>query len=117
MHWMWPSTRLPERAQPTQVNMKPRIAFNPWILVISIQTISATDCLATQERDGCVDKKGGKKCGIYRCTGVVEYVAEALGIKKRSVSLAAGAKSREKVLIVSGVSSLDVLARLQAACE
>lgn len=48
---------------------------------------------------------------------MVEYVAEALGIKKRSVSLAAGAKSREKVLIISGVTPQELLARLQAACE
>ena len=47
----------------------------------------------------------------------MEYVAEALGVRRRPVSLAAGAKSREKVLIVSGVSAGELLARLQAACE
>ena len=47
--------------------------------------------------------------------GIVEYVAELLALKRRDVQLAVGAKSREKVLAVSGLAPDQALARLQAA--
>lgn len=47
--------------------------------------------------------------------GIVEYVAEVLGLKRRDVALAAGDKSREKVLAVSGLSAEGALQRLRAA--
>lgn len=44
--------------------------------------------------------------------GIVEYIAEALGIKKRDVVLVAGHKSREKVLTIEGLSASQLLERI-----
>jgi len=46
---------------------------------------------------------------------ITEYVAELLGVNKRNVSLTVGAKSREKVLAVSGLSAAAALEKLRAA--
>lgn len=48
-------------------------------------------------------------------SGIVEYVAELLSLKKRSVQLVVGDKSREKVLAVTGLSAAAALQRLQQA--
>jgi len=45
---------------------------------------------------------------------ILEYVAGILGLKKRDVTLAAGGKSREKVLLIEGLDAATALARLQA---
>eukprot|EP00884_Botryococcus_braunii_P020457 jgi/Botrbrau1/7095/Bobra.0165s0117.1 len=47
--------------------------------------------------------------------GIVEYLAEVLGVRKREISLSVGSKSRDKVLLVTGLSANDALHRLQAA--
>lgn len=47
--------------------------------------------------------------------GIVEYVAELLGLKRRQVQLVAGEKSREKVLAVAGCGAAAAHARLQQA--
>lgn len=48
---------------------------------------------------------------------ITEYVAEVLGLKRRAVSLASGAKSREKVLAVEGLAAAAALALLRAQAE
>ena len=45
----------------------------------------------------------------------VEFVAEVLGIKKSQVRLAAGEKSREKVLLIEGLSETEVRDRIDAS--
>jgi uncharacterized protein len=47
--------------------------------------------------------------------GIVEYLAEVLGVHKRGVSLAIGSKSREKIISVAGMSAAEAVHRLQAA--
>lgn len=47
--------------------------------------------------------------------GICAYVAELLGLKKSHVILASGAKSREKVLWVTGLGAATALERLRAA--
>lgn len=47
--------------------------------------------------------------------GIVQYLAELLGLKRRQVQLVAGDKSREKVLAVSGCPAAAALQRLQQA--
>lgn len=47
--------------------------------------------------------------------GIIEYVAELLGLKRRDVQLQVGHKSREKVLAVSGLSAEQALERLRDA--
>lgn len=47
--------------------------------------------------------------------GITTYVAELLGLKRRDVQLACGAKSREKVLACNGLSAAAALDRLRAA--
>lgn len=49
--------------------------------------------------------------------GIVEFVAELLGLKRRDVQLQVGHKSREKVLAVSGLSAEQALEWLQAAAS
>jgi uncharacterized protein YggU (UPF0235/DUF167 family) len=46
---------------------------------------------------------------------IAEYIAELLGLKRREVSLVAGAKSRDKVLAVGGLSAAQGLERLRQA--
>lgn len=48
---------------------------------------------------------------------ILEYLASVLGLKKRAVSLAVGAKSREKVVRVEGASAEAVLQRLREAAS
>ena len=48
---------------------------------------------------------------------ILEYLAWVLGLKKRAVALAAGAKSREKVVRVEGASAEAVLQRLREAAS
>ncbi|BBN08955.1 uncharacterized protein MPTK1_4g15880 [Marchantia polymorpha subsp. ruderalis] len=45
------------------------------------------------------------------------FMAEVLGVRKREVSLSAGARSREKVVIVQGMSAEDVYSVLKAAAN
>lgn len=47
--------------------------------------------------------------------GIVEYLAEALRVRKREISLSIGSKSRDKILLVEGLSAQEALHRLQAA--
>lgn len=49
--------------------------------------------------------------------GIVLYLAEVLGVHKREVSLAVGTKSRDKVLLVKGLSVHDAFKRLQEAAS
>ena len=44
--------------------------------------------------------------------GITEYVAEALGLKKRAVVFVAGHKSRDKLLRVDGLNAAQVLERV-----
>ena len=44
--------------------------------------------------------------------GIAEYIAEALGIKKRDVVLIAGHKAREKVLNIEGLNANQLLERI-----
>ena len=46
---------------------------------------------------------------------IAEFVAELLGLKRRDVTLVAGAKSRDKVLAVAGLSAAQGLERLRLA--
>ena len=46
---------------------------------------------------------------------IVLFVSELLGLKRRGVELAAGAKSREKVLTVAGLSAQQALVALETA--
>ena len=46
---------------------------------------------------------------------ISEFVAELLGLKKRDVTLTVGAKSREKVLAVAGLSAEQALQHVHAA--
>ena len=46
---------------------------------------------------------------------IVEYVAELLGVRRSTVSLAAGGKSRDKVLSVQGLTGQEALERFRAA--
>ncbi|MDI9611623.1 MAG: DUF167 domain-containing protein [Acidobacteriota bacterium] len=45
---------------------------------------------------------------------VVEFLASVLGIAKSSITIAAGAKSRNKTLAIRGLSPAQFLARLGA---
>jgi uncharacterized protein (TIGR00251 family) len=49
--------------------------------------------------------------------GIVEYIAEVLGVKKREVTLTSGSKSRDKIVMVKGLSPEQALERLQAAAD
>ena len=45
----------------------------------------------------------------------VEYLAEALGVKRSQVRLISGEKSREKLLEIEGLTESDVRIRVDAA--
>jgi hypothetical protein len=47
--------------------------------------------------------------------GIVEYMAAVLGVKRSAVSLAAGGKSREKVIAVEGITVAAAQTKLEAA--
>jgi uncharacterized protein len=49
--------------------------------------------------------------------GICEYLAEILSVKKRDVTIAAGEKSREKVVLVAGLSAEQALQRLRQAAD
>jgi hypothetical protein len=49
--------------------------------------------------------------------GIVEFLAEALGLKPRDLAVVAGGKSREKLVKVHGLVGAEVLRRLQEYVE
>jgi uncharacterized protein (TIGR00251 family) len=48
---------------------------------------------------------------------LVEFVAEALGVSKRSVRIVSGGASRRKVLEIDGVTKQAIAAKLKARGE
>eukprot|EP00727_Mastigamoeba_balamuthi_P011750 m51a1_g7198 hypothetical protein (134) ;mRNA; f:192100-192562 len=48
---------------------------------------------------------------------LVEVVADALGVHRRDASIEAGARSHDKVVVVSGIAPADALARLRTAAS
>ncbi|GJP53908.1 hypothetical protein CLOM_g13031 [Closterium sp. NIES-68] len=46
---------------------------------------------------------------------ILEFMADVLGVRKRQVSLQIGSRSREKVVLVEGVSAQEALSSLQRA--
>lgn len=48
-------------------------------------------------------------------TALVEFLAEALGVKKRDVTLERGAKSHDKSISVSGITASQTFQRISSA--
>ncbi|CAM6084822.1 unnamed protein product [Calypogeia fissa] len=45
---------------------------------------------------------------------LLEFMSEVLGVRKRDVSLGTGARSREKIIVVQGMSAESIYSALQA---
>lgn len=48
---------------------------------------------------------------------LIAFLADVLGVPKRSLTLASGASSRSKVVAVDGLDEGEVAARLAARCD
>ncbi len=48
---------------------------------------------------------------------IIEFVADVLGVKKTSVAIDKGSKSKSKVVEVAGITAAEVYEKLKASCD